>query len=171
VVIIPHRPNYEFINDADTIPINPVAGQPFSILIRIRNRADTNVVSPATNLTILVYGPSGTGTTLPCGAVGNVTVKIPKIRGGKVYKKLFKDLLTAPLLTAPATRATRSLRMFVDSNCAVNETREDDNQRTVSFVVTAVPTPDLRVRFAWAAGAGPRGVLFNKTFTFKVGWA
>ena len=117
-------------------PAYPAAA-PKSLAVPVVVYNDGPGDSPAT---VLQVWANWTGGRPACGAVGDVSVKVPPLKAGA------DKTLTPQGLSLPAGRAT--VAAFVDAACAIAETDEDNNYGSTGVTVLPTPQPVLIVKYS-----------------------
>ncbi|WP_295392505.1 CARDB domain-containing protein [uncultured Thiodictyon sp.] len=124
------------VTEVALVPSVPGANGIFTATVTVTNQGGT-AGTPGT-LQVWADQPN----TPACAAVGDQSVTLPSLAVGEIY--------TATVSGLPAGAAgTKTLRVFVDSQCLTAEPNEADNQFTLGYTVgSAVGSADAMRRIA-----------------------
>ncbi|CAK0763599.1 conserved exported hypothetical protein [Gammaproteobacteria bacterium] len=104
-------------------PASPTANATFSAMVTVRNQGTTAAASGA-KLVIWANQP----TDQSCGANGNNSAILGALLNGVERNVNFTGL-------SAGSAGSKALRVFVDSNCLINESTDTNNQRTLIYTV------------------------------------
>ncbi|CAK0762148.1 conserved exported hypothetical protein [Gammaproteobacteria bacterium] len=104
-------------------PTSPTTNTTFNVRVTVRNQGTTAAASGA-KLAIWTHQP----TDQNCGANGNNSAILGALLNGSERTVNFTGLSAGSV-------GSKTLRVFVDSNCLINESTETNNQRTLIYTV------------------------------------
>ncbi len=150
----PNAPDF-VVTGVTLNPRDPLANSTFSATITVQNQG-TVAGTPGT---LQVW--ANQGDTQGCSAVGDQAATLGRVAPGA------KRTVTVNGLPA-GTAGTKTLRVFVDSQCRTAETNETYNQFTKAYTVSGRPTPDFVVTSIALPSPGPSaGATFSAAVTVK----